>query len=200
MARGKKNTTAQADIEADEAEQLRMVEAVEAARAEARESALTATTKTLAGDLRDMILTKLRVEQDKRPWSERSDSEQRDVIAQTEAYCEEFVGRLVSLIAASGQPVISAHVEGVNFTDDKIKASLSIRRDDELRHAFADAQGSRVVIIVADPAAFLGEKAPVKINRQQADIEDTLVVHSSDDDDDAADRTERDGVAASPLH
>ena len=41
---------------------------------------LALATETLTGDIRDFILDRLRHEQDRRPWHQRSETEQRDTV------------------------------------------------------------------------------------------------------------------------
>jgi hypothetical protein len=80
MARPRKNGASTASM-ADEA-----AEAARLAAQEARDAQMEATKaiaiKTMTGDLRDRVLTILRYEQDKRPWSDRTEADQRTTSSQ----------------------------------------------------------------------------------------------------------------------
>ena len=135
--------------------------------------------KTLTGDLRDFLLDRLKFDHNPQPWSERSESAQRDVIAQTEAAVQRAVTIAVNLIAAGGRRVIRATLQQITIKDE-IKAVLVLARTDEQRYSLIDATGMAVFLTVADPDEFTGERAPVEIKLDQAAM--TLatagVVHS----------------------
>jgi len=143
--------------------------------------------ETLTGDIRDWILQKMRYEQDKQPWFKRSESEQRDFVYQVEAEVSEIVKTAVEIIAAAGQPAIHATLDQVTIKDG-IRATVSILKHDPLRHVLADAQGSAIMIIVADAEQFAGERAEVEITPDQGDLERVAVTHSSDEADKFDDR------------
>lgn len=134
--------------------------------------------KTLTGDMRDFILNRLQHEQDKRPWNKRSEDDQRTTIAAVESACVAMVTKAVELIAAGGRRTIKATLSQVTVKDG-IRAQLEISRQDERRHHLVDAQGSTVLIVVADTSDYEGEREPVHINHDQGDlVRDVAVVHS----------------------
>lgn len=137
---------------------------------------------TLTGDLRDTFLDKLRHEQDKRPWHERSEAEQRQTVHDVETTMRHIVTRAVEIIAGHGRRTIKASVESVVFKDG-IKAVLTASKFDVNRHNLADAAGRTVLIVVADPDEFTGEKAPVEVTPDQATLlgDAAMVVHSEGD-------------------
>ena len=136
--------------------------------------------ETLTGDIRDFILDRIKHEQDKRPWDQRSEADQQFTVNQVEGACQRLVERAVEIIAAGGRKAIKATLEQVTFKDG-IKATISLSKFDEMRHALADSQGSTIVIFVADPEEFSGERAPAKIRPDQPAL--PMAVHSSHDDD-----------------
>ena len=69
-------------------------------------------------------------------------------------------------MAARGNKAFKAHVESVTFKDG-IKATLSGSAFDEQRHLLADAAGSPVVVVIADPSEFLDGGAEVQPDPQQ---------------------------------
>jgi hypothetical protein len=147
------------------------------------------TVETLTGDVRDFILDRVRFEQDKRPWSERSESDQRDTIQRVEEHVHDVVRRAVELIAAQGRRTIKATLEQVTVKDG-IVGKIVMSKFDEQRHALVDSTGSTILIVVADPDDFVGERAPAEVKPDQAElITEALVVHST-----------ADGHAETPFH
>ena len=66
---------------------------------------------------------------------------------------------------------------------DGYKAVLTCSKHDNNRHHLADAQGATVLIVVADPDEFTGERAAAPINPDQATLlgDAAMAVHSTDD-------------------
>ncbi len=124
---------------------------------------------TLTGDIRDLVLDTLRHEQDKRPWHLRSEAQQRETVSRVEQAAHAWVRRAVELIAAGGRRTIRATIEQVVIKDG-IKAVLTMSKFDELRHNLVDAQGSSVLVVVAEPEQFEGERDPVAIKPDQPDM------------------------------
>lgn len=139
---------------------------------------LDLAAETLTGDLRDLILDTLRHEQDKRAWHLRSEYEQRETVSRIERAAYEWARKAVELIAAGGRRTIKATIEQVVIKDG-IKAVLTMSKFDEMRHALADSQGSAVLIVVADPAEFEGERAPVAIKPDQPGLLDAAAANES---------------------
>jgi hypothetical protein len=179
MARPRKNAAATASM-ADEA-----AEAARVAAQEQREAQLSATkdvaVKTMTGDLRDRFLAMLKYEQDKRPWSERSEEDQRGTIHAVESAIQDYVRSAVELIAAGGLPTIKATLDQV-VVKDGMKLILLMDKTHEQRLQIMDAVGGTVLLVVADASAFMGEREPVPIKPDQGDIEDVLVQHSTDEE------------------
>ncbi len=153
------------------------------------QAAAGVAAKTLTGDIRDFILDRLRYEQDKRPWNKRSETEQRETIAKVEEAVHASVEKAVQIIAAAGMQTIQATLDSVTVKDG-IKAVFTLAKHDPLRHQLVDAQGSVVMIVVANPDEFEGERAPAEVIPDQAPLpidEATGVQHSGADDNNSAD-------------
>jgi hypothetical protein len=187
----KTNGTAKDDLnEAEAAEEARM--ALDAQREANRQQTITVATNNLVGNLRDLVLNTLRHEQDRRPWDQRSEGDQRETIHKVESALQDGVRQAVELISASGLPTIKATLESVTVKDG-LKLVLSMGKFNEQRHSIMDAQGGAVLLVVADADQFMGSE-PVPVKPDQRDIEEVLVTHSNDDADAAEDRTHN-GVA-----
>lgn len=126
--------------------------------------------ETLTGDLRDFVLDRLRHEQDKRPWDKRSEAEQRDTVHRVEAAVREIVAKAIEILAAGGRRTIRATLDQVTVKDG-IVGKLVMMKSDPLRHQLFDSVGNAVLIVVADPEEFTGERAEVKIAPDQGDLE-----------------------------
>lgn len=172
MSNRKKTPPAIATVDATEQEE---------AAAALMEETIEIATATLTGDVRDKFLDMLRFQQDKRPWNQRSEQDQRQTVHTVETLVHDLVRRSVELIAAQGRRTVKAVVEQVTIKDG-IKAVLTLSRHDEQRHALADATGHTVLLVVADPDEYIGERAPAKINPDQPELMATAgVVHSAPD-------------------
>lgn len=101
------------------------------------EETIAVAVETMSGDIRDFILNQLRYEQDKRPWNQRSEAEQRQTAASVEEAVHEIVRQAVELIAARGLKTIRATLDQV-VVKDVIKAVLTIRRSDDQRHQHSE--------------------------------------------------------------
>ena len=140
---------------------------------------------TLTGDVRDFILDRLRHEQSKMAWHQRSESDQRDTVQQVEAAVREAMTKAVELIAGHGRRTIKATLDSVTVKDG-IKATLIISKFDEHRLALVDSTGHTVLVVVADVDAFTGEREPVDIAPDQGDlVEKVGAVHSAAEDNHA---------------
>lgn len=135
--------------------------------------------ETLTGDMRDFILDRLKHEQSKRPWHERSEADQRATVQDVEIAVRASVTRAIEIIAGEGKKSIKATLDSVTVKDG-IKASLSLSKFDPHRFGLIDATGHAVLIIVADPDEFTGERAPAEISPDQATMlgDGVMVQHS----------------------
>jgi hypothetical protein len=125
--------------------------------------------KTLTGDLRDLVLSIQR--ESIEPWHRRSETQQRYFVGYAEAAIEVAVGRAVQIIAAGGFPAIAVTLEQLAFKPKGIEAKLAMNVIDRAtRHQLVDAQGKPVLIVIADPAAFIGARGPARIDKQAPEL------------------------------
>lgn len=145
-----------------------------------QEQTIAVARETLTGDIRDFVLDRLRHEQDKKPWHQRSEADQRDTVHSVESGVREAITKAIEILAAGGRRTIKATLDQVTVKDGVV-GKLVLSRHDPLRHALFDSVGSTVLIVVADPDDFTGERAPVEIHPDQGDLErigEAGVVHS----------------------
>ena len=124
----------------------------------------------LVGDIRDFILDRLKNAQDKRSWDEQNAEQQRETVEQATEAARHLVREIIALIAGRSHEVIKATVKGVKSDGDKIEAGLIVGVEDEHRHELFDAAGHSVIIVVTDPAHYMGEGEPVPIKADQTDM------------------------------
>lgn len=62
-------------------------------------------------------------------------------------------------------------LEEVDFKPKGIVAKLGLSgADSETKHALVDAQGKEILIVVADAAQYMGQRAAARIDKQQPDL------------------------------
>jgi hypothetical protein len=127
--------------------------------------------KTCAGDVRDFLLHRLRQEQDKRAWSDRSEDEQRATINAAQHAAEEVVRGVVALFANHGLPSIGGLLESVTAKAG-MKAVIGLDASSEteamaLLRAASGYGSKQVVIVLADAGEFMDDRAPVVVKPDQ---------------------------------
>jgi hypothetical protein len=98
-----------------------------------------------------------------------SESEQRDQIERCRNAAHNLVANAVKIIASEGRKAIVGNLLQVT-RKDTIKAVCEFAKTDEMRHELFDAQGSIVLLVVADAEPFKGERAPAEAIPDQSDL------------------------------
>lgn len=137
---------------------------------------LDIAARTLTGDLRDQMLELVRDLRE--PFHAIGERQQKFYAERVEHICEAVVARAVRLIAAHDFPVISATLKEAKIKDG-IEAKVGLGRYDDNRHLLFDAQGSKILVVLADPAAFHGARGAAKI-----DADEPVLPLPDDGDDD----------------
>jgi hypothetical protein len=79
------------------------------------------------------------------------------------ADCAAIVSAGVSLIAGRSFPTISVALEQVTFKPKGIETKMAMSGlDRQRRHELVDAQNKVILLVIADPGAFMGTRGPVK--------------------------------------
>lgn len=134
----------------------------------------------LAGKLKAMCVGLL--ESFKTPWNMTSEKNQEIALAKMEEVIEQQVRRAVLVIATERTPSLSGTVESVTFKDG-IKAVLTLDRHAEGRHDLADAEGTTVLIVMANPEQFTGgmEKVGAQPDQNALNLESLPEIRPEDD-------------------
>jgi hypothetical protein len=129
---------------------------------------LVMSSDTLMGDIRDVILDRLKAMP--KPWTVMSENEQRDLIYGVESAAENLIRRAALLIAANGYPIIEGRVEQSALKDD-IKTVVRVSKHHPDRLSLLDAAGHSCIIVIADVAQFMGERAPAEPDPEQPELD-----------------------------
>ncbi len=113
----------------------------------------------LWGDLRDAILDRLRAMP--KPYTIMSEREQIDMITGVEQVSRHLVTQACRIIAANGHAAFRAVPDGFKNKGDDVTIQLKAVGTD-LAHALLEHKGAPVMIVLAAPEAYMGEKAPAK--------------------------------------
>lgn len=121
--------------------------------------------ESLLGDLMHSMLDEVKAIPD--VWQKLPQYKQDQVLARLEGRARTILGRVVEIIAADARPSIPANVESVTVKDG-IKAVLAVSRSSPQRHDLVDAQGSAVMIVIADAEPYTGGDKPKSQKDQRA--------------------------------
>ncbi|WP_193378094.1 hypothetical protein [Sinorhizobium meliloti] len=128
------------------------------------ESTVDLASETLSGDLRDVMLTHIRSMET--PWSKMSESQQSNKIYAITNACETIVRRAVSIVASRGHDPVFARI--AKFTvKDEIKAELVAASSVANIEQIAENIGQPVIVIFANPDAFVGQRDEAKADPDQ---------------------------------
>lgn len=118
-------------------------------------------TGTLAGDIRDVILTHFR--SIKVPWAMLNEQEQRDKINAIDNFGRDVARRAVHMVAASDMPTVHVMV-GKWTVGEQIELKVSSAALLANITRLAEHGQTAAVLVLADPGAYMGER-----EKQQAD-------------------------------
>jgi hypothetical protein len=126
-----------------------------------------AEAQTLSGDVRDALLTHVRGI--RVPWAMLSEQEQADEIAAISRTAEHTVRIVAGLIAAAETPHVVAKVAKFTVKTD-LKIELMVANLVGNICALAEHGSRNVVLVLADAADFMGERAPAKPDPDQPQL------------------------------
>lgn len=151
--------------------------------------AIDLARKTLLGDMRDTLMTVAREMPE--AWAKLTEKQQRHYAEVFEASARQIIERAVEILAADTRIAIAVQLEQVTFKpkgSDAKMAFLGLSR--ELKHALVDAQGTRVMIVIADATAYMGARRGPKIDKQEPPLPPV----------EARGRGREDGIAGNRAH
>ena len=122
---------------------------------------------TMAGDIRDFILDRLKHDHSALPWNMRGEEDQRRYIEQATDAAKRLVSTVVRLVATKNRPFIGAHIKKAAMKD-VIAVEAHVGLTHPLRHELLDSVGHEVLIVLSGIEDFMGERSAPKINKDQA--------------------------------
>lgn len=126
-----------------------------------------AEAQTLMGDVRDALLTHLRTM--RVPWAMLAEDEQQAAIDAVQQTAEHAVRTVAGMIAHQGAPHLSARV--MKWTvKDNVKIELAVTGLVDNIVALAEHGATSAVLVLSDPADFMGERSDAKADKDQPDL------------------------------
>lgn len=126
---------------------------------DADDSAIMLNTATLAGDLRDALLDRLRAMP--KPWAALSPDEQDEAIEGCTRVASHLVSGAIRAIASNGFPTISGKLVKAQIKDG-MQLQVDVSRHDPQRLTVIDSVNLPVLLVFPEPELFMGERAPAK--------------------------------------
>lgn len=126
-----------------------------------------AEVETLSGDIRDALLTHVR--SIKVPWAMLAEDEQQSAIDAISRTAEFAVRQVAAIIAHRGLPHVIVGV-GKWTVKDGIKLEVEASSLVENIHKLAEHGNGSAVLVLSEPSAYIGERAPAKADKNQPDL------------------------------
>jgi hypothetical protein len=128
----------------------------------------TAEANTLSGDIRDALLTHVR--SIRVPWAMLAEDEQQATIDAISRSAEHAVRQAVAVIAQAGAPHVHCKISKWTVKSGDLKLELSVTPLVDNMIALAEHGSRGAVLVLADSADFIGERAPAKADKDQPDL------------------------------
>ena len=135
------------------------------------EDFISLTADTLAGDIRDFLLDRLKHDKSALPWDMQSEEKQRETITQADSAARRLVREVVNILTTRDFPTVVGKLVSA-AVKDSIKTQVEFARHDENRLLIFDNIGRQVVLILADPEEFMGERGAVQVRPDQPPLFD----------------------------
>lgn len=143
-----------------------------------------ARTRTLRGDIRDLILREFKAMS--RPWQQMTETEQARLIHRANDIAGTVVRRSVDIVAEDGLPSLPVTVGKITLEGGAIKGAYECFADDENLLAIRRLQSKRAMFVLADPDEYFGQRAAAK----PTNVGELAMPNGEDDDDDDPDAAE----------
>jgi hypothetical protein len=128
----------------------------------------TAEAETLSGDIRDALLTHIR--SIRVPWALLAEDEQQAAIDAIQRSAEHAVRQVCAIMAQAGAPHVRAKIAKWTVKGSDLKLELAVTPLVDNMIALAEHGNRGAVLVLADAADFMGERAPAKADKDQPDL------------------------------
>lgn len=119
-----------------------------------------ARTRTLRGDIRDLVLREFKGMQ--RPWQQMTENEQSRLIQRANDIAGTVVRGAVDLVAEDGLTSLAVTVGKMTLEGGAIKGVYECYADDDSLLSIRRLQGKRAMFVLADPDEYFGQRAAAK--------------------------------------
>lgn len=133
------------------------------------QDALAITADTMGHDFLAALLVELRSMPGH--WATLNAEKQQEIIDKLKEKIRTGIEKAVRIMLTSEFPAVQADVDAVSFKGGII-AGLKIAKDAPYRHQLADAQGTRVLVVISDPARWMNRMDEIKARGDQIDLFD----------------------------
>lgn len=121
----------------------------------------------LGRDLLKAMVDVIRTAQ--KPWHAISQAEQELLIGRLRDDTDDMVRKAINTLLTGEFPAVGGKVHQVVFSSG-IKCTLQIDAHAKYRHDLSDAEGTNVLVVIADPAEYLQSMDQVKADADQPDM------------------------------
>lgn len=121
-------------------------------------------TPTLLGDVRDALLDRIRTMP--KPWEQMTEEQQRETIAGCMAIADHLVSEAVRIISSQGFPTIGGKLVKAQIKD-AMQLQVDVSRHDIQRLTVIDNVGRPVLLVIAAPDMFAGERKPPRTSLEE---------------------------------
>jgi hypothetical protein len=126
-----------------------------------------AEIKTLAGDIRDALLTHVRGI--RVPWALLAEDEQKQVIDSINRTAHNAVHRMIELTAMRGFPAIPVTI-GKWTVNAGVQLAVNAQATIENINQLAEHNGGNAVLVLTDVSSFTGERAAALADKDQPSL------------------------------
>lgn len=131
--------------------------------------AIALSADTMAHDFLAALLAELRQMPDH--WLRLNEQLQQKIIERLKEKIRAGTEKAATMFLQGSFPAVSAELKGVTF-GATIGATLAVARDALHRHALSDAQGHKVLVIIADASRWTARMDEIKARADQLDLWD----------------------------
>jgi hypothetical protein len=127
-----------------------------------------AEAETLAGDIRDALLTHVRAI--RVPWAMLAEDEQQEVIDAISNTAKHAVRQACAVMAQAGAPHVHAKIAKWIVKGGDLKLELAVTPLVGNMIALAEHGSRGAILVLADASTFMGERALARADKDQPDL------------------------------
>lgn len=131
---------------------------------------VTLNVTSLVSDIRDLFLSKIRNDKDKKQWRQMSENEQQVEIDHAQSMALQIVNSVASIVATANRPVIHALLDNFKVKAGEVTVTAKGLADDGAVLALNHVGKKSLKIVVVDEAQFQEESNEAKPDPDQPDL------------------------------